>query len=107
MPGFVPQWCHLAAPEYHTAEIRWTTSALAPLPALVDAVSGAPLADVDLVRPTLYTLLAPVTTNAAEICPFMIPPKQNTFRAAGLAFTYCLLDVFALRNVCNVMGITR
>jgi hypothetical protein len=37
-------------------------SALAPLPALVDAVSGAPLADVDLVRPTLYTLLAPVTT---------------------------------------------
>src|SRR5207248_1307192 len=36
-------------------------SALRPSPPLVDAVAGAPPADVDLVRPTLYTLLAPVS----------------------------------------------
>src|SRR5437763_1602762 len=34
-------------------------SALAPLPPLVDAVTGAPPYDVDLVRPATYTLLAP------------------------------------------------
>ena len=35
-------------------------SALAPLPPLVDAVTGAPPYDVDLVRPATYTLLAPL-----------------------------------------------
>src|SRR5947208_6675702 len=36
-------------------------SALAPLPPLVDAVTGAPPYDVDLVRPATYTLLAPLS----------------------------------------------
>src|SRR3989442_1129802 len=45
-------------------------SALGPLPPLVDAVSGAPPADVDLVRPTLYTLLAPVS-NVLDALTFL------------------------------------
>ena len=36
-------------------------SALQPLPALVDAATGAPPADADLVRPTAYTALAPLS----------------------------------------------
>jgi hypothetical protein len=36
-------------------------AAVQPLPPLVDAVTGAPAADADLVRPTLYTLLAPAS----------------------------------------------
>src|SRR2546430_12189221 len=38
-------------------------AALGPSPPLVDAVTGAPPADVDLVRPPLYTLLAPVSRS--------------------------------------------
>jgi hypothetical protein len=37
-------------------------SALDPLPALVDAVSGTPPPDGDLVRPAAYTVFAPVST---------------------------------------------
>src|SRR2546428_720009 len=45
-------------------------SALGPLPPLVDAVSGAPPADVDLVRPMLYTLLAPIS-NVLDALTFL------------------------------------
>ena len=45
-------------------------SALWPLPPLVDAVTGAPAADADLVRPTLYTLLAPVS-NVLDALTFL------------------------------------
>ena len=45
-------------------------SALGPLPPLVDAVSGAPPADVDLVRPMLYTLLAPLS-NVLDALTFL------------------------------------
>src|SRR2546422_5865548 len=45
-------------------------SALAPLPPLLDAVSGAPPGDVDLVRPTLYTLLAPIS-NVLDALTFL------------------------------------
>ncbi len=45
-------------------------SALFPLPSLVDAVSGAPPPDADLVRPTLYTVLAPLS-NVLDALTFL------------------------------------
>jgi len=45
-------------------------SALRPLPPLVDTVSGAPPADVDFVRPMLYTLLAPIS-NVLDALTFL------------------------------------
>src|SRR5205814_4019428 len=53
-------------------------SALSPLPGLVDAVSGAPPADVDLVRPTLYTLLAPVS-NVLDALTFLSLERAKAF----------------------------
>src|SRR5438093_7532348 len=53
-------------------------SALGPLPPLVDAVSGAPPADVDLVRPTLYTLLAPVS-NVLDALTFLSRERAIAF----------------------------
>src|SRR5260370_16584285 len=51
-------------------------SALAPLPALVDAVSGAPPPDPALVRPALYTGFAP-PPPALDPLPFLRlhPPR--------------------------------
>ncbi len=45
-------------------------SALQPLPALVDAATGAPPADADLVRPTAYTALAPLS-NVLDALTFL------------------------------------
>ncbi len=45
-------------------------SGLQPLPPLVDAVTGVPPADADLVRPTLYTLLAPLS-NVLDALTFL------------------------------------
>src|SRR6266571_7576515 len=53
-------------------------SALRPLPPLVDAVSGAPPAEVDLVRPTLYTLLAPVS-NVLDALTFLSGERAVAF----------------------------
>src|SRR3989449_1989158 len=53
-------------------------SALVPLPPLVDAGSGAPPADVDLVRPTLYTLLAPVS-NVLDALTFLSLERAIAF----------------------------
>src|SRR5436190_20864408 len=53
-------------------------SALGPSPPLVDAVTGAPPADVDLVRPTLYTLLAPVS-NMLDALTFLSLERAKAF----------------------------
>jgi len=45
-------------------------SALDPLPALLDAVSGMPPPDADLVRPTAYTVLAPLS-NVLDALTFL------------------------------------
>jgi len=59
-------------------------SALSPLPGLVDAVSGAPPADVDLVRPTLYTLLAPVS-NVLDALTFLSLERAIAFLVTWVA----------------------
>ena len=59
-------------------------SALVPLPPLVDAVSGAPPADVDLVRPTLYTLLAPVS-NVLDALTFLSLERAKAFLVTWVA----------------------
>ena len=53
-------------------------SALRPLPPLVDAGSGLPPAEVDLVRPTLYTLLAPVS-DVLDALTFLSGERAVTF----------------------------
>jgi hypothetical protein len=53
-------------------------SALSPLPPLVDAVSGLVPADVDLVRPTLYTLLAPLS-NVLDALTFLTLERAKAF----------------------------
>jgi hypothetical protein len=53
-------------------------SALSPLPPLVDAVTGAPPTDADLVRPTLYTLLAPMS-NALDALTFLTVDRAKAF----------------------------
>ena len=53
-------------------------SALSPLPPLLDAVSGAPPPDADLVRPTLYTLLAPIS-NALDALTFLTVERAKAF----------------------------
>jgi len=67
-------------------------SALAPLPPLVDAVSGAPPYDVDLVRPTFYTLLAPLSDVLDAL----------TFLSLGRAWWFLLTWMVAL-TVCGVL----
>jgi hypothetical protein len=59
-------------------------SALVPLPPLVDAVSGAPPADVDLVRPALYTLLAPVS-NVLDALTFLSRERAKAFLVTWIA----------------------
>ena len=59
-------------------------SALVPLPPLVDAVSGAPPPDVDLFRPTLYTLLAPVS-NVLDALTFLSLERAKAFLITWVA----------------------
>src|SRR2546423_12884101 len=61
-------------------------SALAPLPPLVDAVSGAPPYDADLVRPAFYTLLAPLSDVLDAL----------TFLSLGRAWWFLLTWTVAL-----------
>jgi len=61
-------------------------SALAPLPPLVDAVSGVPPYDADLVRPALYTLLAPLSDVLDAL----------TFLSLGRAWAFLLVWVIGL-----------
>ena len=53
-------------------------SALQPLPALVDAVTGAPPVDADLVRPTAYTALAPLS-NVLDALTFLSLGRARVF----------------------------
>ncbi len=53
-------------------------SALSPLPPLVDAVSGAPPPDADLLRPTLYTVLAPLS-NMLDALTFLTVGRAKAF----------------------------
>jgi hypothetical protein len=53
-------------------------SALSPLPPLVDAVSGAPPPDADLLRPTLYTVLAPLS-NMLDALTFLTVDRAKAF----------------------------
>lgn len=53
-------------------------SALTPLPPIVDAVSGAPPPDVDLVRPMLYTVLAPLS-NVLDALTFLTTERATAF----------------------------
>jgi hypothetical protein len=68
-------------------------TALAPLPTLVDAVSGAPLYDADLVRPVSYTLLAPLSDVLDAL----------TFLSLGRAWWFLLTWMVAL----SVSGLLR
>jgi hypothetical protein len=53
-------------------------SALAQLPPLIDAVSGAPPPDADLVRPALYTLFAPVS-DVLDALTFLSLERARAF----------------------------
>ncbi|PYO40013.1 MAG: hypothetical protein DMD33_19135 [Gemmatimonadetes bacterium] len=59
-------------------------SALSPFPPLVDAVTGAPPLDADLVRPTLYTLLAPVS-NLLDALTFLSLERAKAFLITWVA----------------------
>jgi hypothetical protein len=62
-------------------------SALQPLPPLVDAVTGAPPADAELVRPVAYTVLAPLS-NVLDALTFLSLERAWAFVlvwAVGLA----------------------
>jgi hypothetical protein len=62
-------------------------SALQPLPPLVDAVTGAPPADAELVRPVAYTVLAPLS-NVLDALTFLSLERARAFVlgwAVGLA----------------------
>jgi hypothetical protein len=59
-------------------------SALAPLPPLVDAANGAPPPDVDLVRPALYTLLAPLS-NVLDALTFLSRERATAFLVTWIA----------------------
>ncbi len=53
-------------------------AALEPLPALVDAVTGAPPAGAELMRPTAYTVLAPVS-NTLDALTFLSLERAQAF----------------------------
>jgi len=53
-------------------------SALRPLPPLVDVRTGAPPADAELVRPTAYTVLAPVS-NVLDALTFLSLERAQAF----------------------------
>jgi len=67
-------------------------STLAPLPPLVDAVTGAPLYDADLVRPVSYTVLAPLSDVLDAL----------TFLSVGRAWWFLLAWMAALA-ACGVL----
>src|SRR5207247_4482736 len=58
-------------------------SAFAPLPALVDAVSGTPPPDADLVRPAAYTLFAPLS-NVLDALTFLSLERARAFLIAWM-----------------------
>lgn len=53
-------------------------SALEPLPGLVDAMTGAPPPDADLVRPVAYTMLAPLS-NVLDALTFLSLERAQAF----------------------------
>jgi hypothetical protein len=59
-------------------------SALDPLPALVDAVRGAPALDADLVRPAAYTALAPLS-DVLDALTFLSASRARAFLAGWVA----------------------
>jgi hypothetical protein len=59
-------------------------SAFVPLPPLVDAANGAAPPDLDLVRPTLYTLLAPVS-NVLDALTFLSRERATAFLVTWVA----------------------
>src|SRR2546430_8522906 len=65
-------------------------SALTPLPPVVDAVSGAPPYDVDLVRRAFYTVLAPLSDLLDAL----------TFLSLGRAWWFLLTCIAALSASC-------
>ena len=68
-------------------------SALSPLPPVVDAVAGAPPLDADLVRPTAYTALAPLS-NVLDALTFL-----TVDRAKALLFVWVpLLGLWGWRR---------
>jgi hypothetical protein len=69
-------------------------SALRPLPALVDAVTGAPPAEADLVRPIVYTALAPLS-NILDALTFL---SLERARALLIGWTLALAAWGALRR---------
>src|SRR5207244_5497208 len=58
-------------------------SAFASLPAVVDAVSGTPPPDADLVRPAAYTLTAPLS-NALDALTFLSLERARAFLIAWM-----------------------
>src|SRR5205809_5408463 len=58
-------------------------SAFAPLPALVDAVSGTPPPDADLVRPAAYTLFAPLS-DVLDALTFLSLERARAFLLAWI-----------------------
>src|SRR6266851_4110896 len=96
-------------------------SALAPLPALVDAVSGAPPPDADLIRPALYTLFAPAS-DVLDALTFLSLERARAFllvwvsgialgavtlidRAAYNSDTHGMLGLFAELHRSGAIGI--
>jgi hypothetical protein len=69
-------------------------SGLQPLPPLVDAVTGVPPADADLVRPTVYTLLAP-PSNVLDALTFL---SLERARALVIVWAVALAAWGALRR---------
>jgi hypothetical protein len=59
-------------------------SAVAPLSPLVDAVSGAPPPDADLIRPALYTLFAPVS-DVLDALTFLSLERARAFLLVWVA----------------------
>lgn len=59
-------------------------SSLSSLPSLVDAVSGAPPTDADLLRPALYTVLAPIS-NVLDALTFLTADRAKSFLLTWMA----------------------
>jgi hypothetical protein len=59
-------------------------SSLSPLPPIVDAVSGEPPLDADLIRPMLYTVLAPIS-NVLDALTFFTVARAKAFLVTWMA----------------------
>ena len=80
-------------------------AAAAPLPPLVDAATGAEPADAELVRPVLYTVLAPLS-NTFDALTFLSLPRAEGFlltAALGLAIWGALLPGSTRRRVVRAL----